>query len=431
MRTDWSPTRPLLKGALVLALGLGGFLGWSFLTQVDGAVVAGGQVTVEARRQAIQHPDGGLVDAVLVRDGSTVQAGDPILILDGAELRTQQATTRRALVETLARMNRLDAEISDAGNVEYSEELRDIGRDIAGLDAILAEESALFQARRDTLKQTDEQLAERQVQTEAVVAGRARQLDASRRQLAFIEDELNAKESLLQRGLTEKSRVLAFRREAARLEGQIGELEAGIAEARSSIAGFEMERLRQKASFREAVQSELRDLQPRAAELRETLRLIDIQIGRLILRAPMSGTVLGLQVHTVGGVVPAGAEIASIVPANVPLVFSVEIDPRQIDRVHPGQEARIRFPNFNSRTTPEVDATVASISADAVANSATGRSFYLAELSLTPKGRDTLGQVELKPGMPVESFIRTDARSPASFLIKPVADYWAYAMREE
>ena len=140
---------------------------------------------------------------------------------------------------------------------------------------------------------------------------------------------------------------------------------------------------------------------------------------------------LGLQVHTIGGVIPAGAEIATIVPTDMPLILTVEIDPRQIDRVHAGQDARIRFPNFNARTTPEVEGHVTAVSADSVTDPATGRRYFVAEMGLADGAQNALGDVILQPGMPVEAFIRTDARTPASFLLKPLADYWAYTMLEE
>ncbi len=427
----WSPRRHLAQGFAVLLVGLGGFAAWSIATEINGAVVASGQVAVESRRQAIQHPDGGLVIALHVRDGSRVEAGAPILTLDGTELMMQQAVARRELVETLARLDLLLAEIRGSETVMYRNELRELGASVENLDTILSDETALFEARRATLRQSDEQLKERQVQTRAVASGVERQLEASRRQLALIQDDLAVQESLFEQGFTEKSRVSVLLREVARHEGVIGELEAGIAQARSAIAGFEVERLRNQAVFREAVQVELRDLQPREVELRERLRMIETQIGRLVLRAPMSGTVLGLQAHTVGGVVPAGAEIASIVPVHVPLIFSVEIEPGQIDRVRSGQDAMIRFPNFNSFITPEVEGWVTTVSADAVADPATGRRFFLAELALSSDADAALGGGELLPGMPVEAFIQTDSRTPASFLLKPIADYWVYALREE
>lgn len=428
---DWSPKHHLLRGLLILAIGLGGFVAWALLFDIRGAVVAGGEVAVEARRQAIQHRDGGLVAALHVKEGQAVSAGTPILTLDGTEIEAERSVALHQRAETLAQLDRLMAEVKNADRISFRLALQDLAAKVSGLAQIMAEEEALFDARRATLSQTTSQLAERTRQTNAIIDGHTKQLAAERIQIALIKQELAAQEKLLSQGLTEKTRVLALQREAARFEGEIGELEASIAEARSSIAGFEVERLRIEAEFREKAQTELRTLQPKEAELGEQLRVLETKRARLVLRAPMSGAVLGLQAHTVGGVIPAGGEVAAIIPTGTALILTVDIDPRQIDRVHAGQTANIRFPNFDARTTPEVEGRVTSVSADAITEANSGRHYFRAELALSPDARARLGSRELLPGMPVEAFIQTDARTPASFLLKPLADYWAYAMREE
>lgn len=429
--STWTTRKPLRAGLIVLGFGLGGFALWSTLTEINGAVVASGQVTVEARRQLVQHPDGGVVAAIHVREGARIEAGSPIATIDGTELEAQLALSRRELVEVLSRLDRLFAEIRGDGDITDSDGFTQLRLVVDGIDAILSAETALFEARRATFEQTMAQLGERMTQTEAVITGRVRQLSASRQQLDLIQEDLAVQEELLAKGLTQTARLSVFRREAARLDGEIGQLEAGIAEARSAVAGFEVERLRLKATFIEAAQGELRNLQPKEAELRERIRVLEARVNRLVLRAPMSGNVLGLQLHTIGGVVPAGGEIAAIVPSDAALVLSVQLDPAQIDRVHAGQAATIRFPNFNASTTPEVDGVVTIVSGDTISDPATGRSFYTAELSIVAGAEARLGGQTLVPGMPVEAFIRTDSRSPASFLFKPLADYWTYAMREE
>lgn len=429
--SEWSTHRHLLTGLIALAVGLGGFALWALALNINGAVIAGGEVAVETRRQAIQHPDGGLVAALHVKEGQVVTAGTPILTLDGTELAAQRALHMRDLAEVLAHLDRLSAEVLNADSVTYRPELIAMQERVPGLDRVLADETSLFDARRTTLHQTTELLAERMRETRSVIDGHVQQLGAARKQIRLIREELLMQAELLGKGLTLKTRVLALTREAAQLEGDIGKLEASIAEARSTIAGFEVERLRLAAEFREKAQSELRTLQPKEAELRERLRVVETHATRLVLRAPMEGRVLGLQAHTVGGVIPSGAEVASVVPSSVPLVLTVEIDPRQIDRVHAGQSAKIRFPNFDARTTPEVDGAVVSVSADTMAEPNTGRRFYRAEVALASGAREKLRGQALVPGMPVEAFIQTDARSPASFLLKPLMDYWSYAMREE
>lgn len=428
---EFSTRRHLLAGALIILVGLGGLAAWAITTEIDGAVVAAGRVEVKARRQVIQHPDGGLVAAIRVREGDSVALGAELLVLDGTELRAERTRLERELTEVQIRLDRLGAETRGESKVVFRDALRKTASSTADIRALLADEAALFAARRATLDQTLRQLGERARQTEAGIDGYSRQLAALRTQADLVQEDLGKQEALLATGLTEASRVSVLRREAARIEGEIGQLEAGIAEARSAIAGFEVERLRLQSSWLEAAQADLRDLQPKEAELLGRLQVIDTRIGRLILRAPMAGRVLGLKASTVGGVIPAGSEIAGIVPEKTPLVISVEIDPRQIDRVRPGLEATLRFPNFNARVTPEIPARVETVSADTMIDPASGRRYFIAELTLQPDAASAHEREAILPGMPVEAFIRTDARSPASFLLKPLADYFAYAMREE
>jgi HlyD family type I secretion membrane fusion protein len=428
---EWSARRPLIRGFLALGLGLGGVAVWAGATQIAGAVIAPGTVAMEARRQAVQHVDGGIVSAILVRDGDRVAAGDPILVLDGTELAAQAHLDARERFELRARMARLGAEVRGDAALAFPEELAARAAEAPELAHVLADETALFESRRDTLTQTRAQIAERKVQTRASIAGREIQLAAAREQLALARDDLAAQAALLTQGLTQTARVTALRREAAEIEGRIGELEAGIAEARSQIAGFEIEGLRIAAEWREAAQQELRELQPREAELRERLRVSETRLGRLTLRAPMAGLVHDLKAFTVGGVIAPGAEIAAIVPDGAARLLVVQIAPTEIDRVSIGQEARVRFPSFNARTTPEVIGRVRTLSADALTDERSGRSYYTAEIVLTEEARAELAGLDVLPGMPVESFIQTGARSPASYLVKPVADYFSHAMREE
>jgi HlyD family secretion protein len=220
----WTADRPLRAGLLVLGIGLGGFALWSMLTQINGAVVTSGQVTVEARRQLVQHPDGGVVAAIHVREGDTIAAGSPIATIDGTELEAQLALSRRELVEVLSRLDRLLAEIRGDTEITDSAAFSQLRLVVGETDAILAAEAALFEARGATLVQTMAQLGERKTQTEAVITGRERQLSASRQQLELIAADLAVQEELLAKGLTENARLSALRREAARLDGEIGEL---------------------------------------------------------------------------------------------------------------------------------------------------------------------------------------------------------------
>lgn len=432
MKPEYHSTKShLIKGLSVLLLGVGGFVFWSFSTHIDGAVVASGQVTIEVKRQAVQHPDGGLVTGLHVKEGSAVEAGAPLLTLDSTELSMQQTVLQRKMVETRARIERLFAEIKEAERIDYSDKLHLMGENVEDMEGILQNEQLLFEARRTIIQQTRAQLKEQQARTQSIISGLTRQLTATRKQLGLIHEDLQAQESLRARDLASKMQIRALRREVAEHEGEIGQLEAGIAEAQNTIAGYEIEWLREKAAFQEEAQSQLHEQQLHEAELRENLELLKTKAGRLVLRAPMTGRVLGLSANTVGGVIPAGAEIASIVPDMVPLVITVHIDPLQIDRVSVGQAVQIHFPNFDMTTTPKVAGRVTTVSADAVLDSVSGLSFFSAEIELTEAAKQAIAELELLPGMLVDAFIRTDERTPASFLLKPIADYWAYSMREK
>ncbi len=427
----WSARKHILIGTVATLLGVGAFGAWAAVTEINGAVVAAGLIQVAERRQQIQHLFGGVVAEIAVRDGQRVKAGDTIIRLDDTELKAQAALLTRAVFEAQARLDRLSTEVLTKDNLAFRESLLVQAKAEASLQSVLNDERTLYETRRDGVFQTSKQLVERKAQTESVIVGRLRQLQANQTQLKLINDELAGAESLLKKKLIEINRVSSLRREAARLLGQIGELEAGIAEARSSIAGYEIEKIRYFLNWSEQAQGELRTLQPKEAESRERLTVIETQIKRLSLIAPMDGVVYGMKVFTIGGVVQAGGEIAAIIPDDAKLVFSVRVEPTQVDRLVIGEPAIVRFPSFNSHTTPELEGELKYISADVLSDPNTGQSYYTAEVILKPGAIEKLGNKTLIPGMPVETFIQTDARSPLSFMVKPFTDYIDYAFREE
>ncbi|WP_339386839.1 HlyD family type I secretion periplasmic adaptor subunit [Vibrio caribbeanicus] len=426
-----SMQRYLFVGMLALIFGLGGFVLWSVSLKIDGAVVASGQISVEAKQQAVQHPDGGIVKHIYVREGAFVEIGEPLLLLDGASLHTQQTVLKRKRVEARARIERLFGEISGSNELNYSPKLIEMGTGIEGFEEILTNEKMLFDARKTIIDQTKTQSQIRQTRTENVISGLQRQLAATKKQLKLTQKDLDAQERLQAQEFASKTQIRVLYREAAKHESELGQIEASIAESRNTIADPENEWLRQKTKFLEDAQSELQELQVKQAELIENIDLNSIKLPRLVLRAPMSGRVLGLSANTIGGVIQAGTEIANIVPSSMPLVVNVRIDPLQIDRVSIGQEVRFRYPSLNAVTTPEVYGKIKNISADVISDPNSGASFFTAEITLDEQAKQDLAELELVPGMLVDAFIRTDERTPASFLLKPIFEYWMYSMREE
>ncbi len=429
VQTSWPVGGPVRWSLLILAVGFIGALAWASVVEIHGAVIAPGSVEVEARRQAVQHPDGGVVAAIRVREGERVEAGAALLELDVTELTAERALLTRQFLEVRVRLDRLSAEARDGERLVFRD-ARAAG-DNPVLATLLADERALFETGRSAVEQTVAQLEERKAQTRAWVEGMRRQLDATRRQLSLIAEEARVKETLLERNLIPKPEVSRLLREEARLKGIAGEIEAEIARGRSAVAAYEIERLRVLTERREKVQDERRALQPREAELAERLRVVETRLARRVLRAPMAGVVHGLRVFTVGGVIPAGAEVAAIVPEGVPLVLVVHVEAGQIDEVSPGQEVTVVFPSFNARTAPEFAGRVRTVSADALVDETTRERFYTAEVSLSAESEVEARTRGILPGMPVEAFIQTRARTPIAFLLDPFTDYARHAFREE
>lgn len=428
---DLTPAKALRAGTTVIFLGLGVFILWATLTSIDGAIVANGQVTGQVGHQVVQHPDGGTVLEVHVRQGEAVVAGMPIVTLGDDDLHSQLFLNSQELFEVTARLDRLRSEVLGLETVIFSLSLLEHSVDQTEVADILAQEGDLFLARRETLEQTLSQLTERQRATDAIIQGLSRQVSASAELMELARAELLIQQSLLTRGLVSAQSVSSLQREIASLTGEIGQLEAAVAQAHSEGAGFEVERLLRLSSYQESALSEIRTYQPRLVELRQRSRTIRRQLSLLVLRAPTDGVIFDLQVNTIGGVLRSGEPAATIVPNLEPMEISIQIAPLDIDRVARGQAALVNFPNFGEISTPVLDGVVTVVAADAQIDSATGQRYFEARVALSDAAGEFLQDRALVAGMPVEVFIPSGSRSPASFLIRPFTEYLMYAFREE
>lgn len=426
----WSVRLPVTLGLISLVILVGGFGAWSAMSQIAGAIIAPGRIEVEQNRQVTQHPDGGMVAEVAVREGQRVGAGEVLISLDGTELRSELTIVETQLFELLARQGRLEAERDEAAEVRFVPELMTLLPERDSVRDIVEGQRRLFHARRESMARQIEQMRQRQAQIASQIEGISAQRAALDIQLALIGQELEAQQDLLAKGLAQVGRVLALQREQARLQGQIGDLTARTAEARERSTEIDTEILRLETTGREEAITELRDVRFRAFELIERRQAIREKLARLEIRAPVGGIVYGLTVFGPGAVVRAAEPVLSIVPQDRPLVVSAQIDPIHIDSVFGGQPAVLRFSAFDARTTPEIMAHVVKVSADAFTDEATGRSYYRVELLPDAGEMDKLGDLQLIPGMPVEAFIRTADRSPLVYLVKPLTDYFNRAFRE-
>lgn len=425
----WSVVRPMTIGLVAMLVLVGGFGTWAVMAQITGAVIASGQIEVDRNRQVIQHPDGGVVEAILVDEGDTVASGDLLIRLDPSALQSELIIVEGQLFEIMARRGRLEAERDGADVIIFPEALLAFGR--PEIESLLAGQERLFQARRESTTKTIEQLAQRRAQIVSQIGGITAQQTALTRQQELIVKELADQQSLLDRGLAQASRVSALQREEANLLGRVGELSASEAQAAEQITEIEIEVLTLDTTRREEAITRLRDLQFNELELSERQRTLTRQLDRLDIRAPLSGIVYGLQVFAERSVIRPADPVMFLVPQDRPLVIAAQVQLTDVDQIYVGQEATMRFSAFDQRRTPELFGTVTLISADAFQDDSAVAPFYRVELRLNEGELARLPEdMTLIPGMPVESFVRTADRSPMDYLIKPLADYFAKAFRE-
>ena len=424
----WSARKPLIIGFLALIVLVGGFGTWAVRTQITGAIIASGRIEVDQNRQIIQHPTGGIVAEILVREGEPVEAEEILMRLDDNAYRSELAIIEGQLFELIARRGRLEAERDGMKEIVFDMLLDEAG---AQGESLKAGQLRLFVARRASEDNQIDQLTKRAGQIRNQIEGIVAQQAALTEQLALIEEELVSQQALLDRGLAQAARVLALRREKASLLGSQGDFTAQIAQAEGRITETDIQIITLDNKRREDAITRLRDLQFNELELSERRAALLVELDRLDIRAPVSGIVYDLTIFAPRSVVRPADPLMYLVPQDRPLVIAAEVETIHIDQVFVGQEVNVRFSAFDQRRTPELIGRVTQVSADAFEDERRGASFYRAEIILVDGEIEKLpDDLTLIPGMPAESFLRTDDRTPLDYLIKPLADYFAKAFRE-
>ncbi|MCF6316093.1 MAG: HlyD family type I secretion periplasmic adaptor subunit [Marinosulfonomonas sp.] len=435
MNTDaakgWSARAPLILGFLAILVLVGGFGTWSVMANISGAVIADGQIEVDQNRQVVQHPDGGVISEIRVQEGDLVSAGDILLRLDAANLGSELVVIEGQLFEMIARRGRFEAERDGTDDITFDTDLIAATANSSTATNLMQGQQRLFDARLESLGQEVSQMQKRRGQILDQITGITAQQTALDSQLDLITQELVNQQTLLDRGLAQVSRVLSLQREQARLRGSMGELAANKAQAEGKITEIEIEVLKFGSKRREEAITRLRDLQFRELELQEQRRALTDRLARLDIRAPLSGIVYGMQFFAPRSVIRPADPVLYLVPQDRPLVIAAKVQPINIDQIFIGQEVTLRFSAFDARTTPELKGRVMKISADAFTDERTQASFYRSEIALLDGEIDRFpADATLIPGMPVQAFIRTNDRTPLAYLVKPLADYFTRAFRE-
>ena len=424
--------RYMLVGMIMFGVVTFGIGGWATTSQLSGAVIAQGVVVVDSSVKKVQHATGGIVGELRVRQGDRVNAGDVLIRLDETQTLANATIVTNSIDELLARQARLEAERDGAEQVVFPKVLLDRARENnSEASRAMTAERKLFDLRRQARSGQKAQLQEKSAQLENEIKGYTGQTEAKQKEVEFIRQELEGVRSLWQKNLVPITRLNSLERDSARIEGERSQLAGMIAQSKGKISEIGLQIIQIDQDLRTEVGKDLIETRSKLSELGERKTAAVDQLNRIDIRAPQSGRVHELSVHTVGGVISPGEQIMLIVPDRDALTVEAKVEPRNIDQLYVGQTARLRFPAFDVRTTPEINGAVSIISADTTQDRDTKASYYKVRIRLPARDIARLDGKRLVPGMPTEAFIETSMRTPLSYFTKPLTDRLTKAFRED
>jgi HlyD family secretion protein len=421
--------RHLLGGTIIGLLLTAGLGGWAASTEFAGAVQAPGTIVVNSNVKKVQHPTGGIVAELLVREGKLVRGGDIVMRLDDTTTRANLAIVTKGIDDMRARKARLAAERDGSETLTFPNDLM-TRLDNPDVAETVDSERKLFDLRRTSRTGQKSQLQKRVGQLEEEIRGQLALQEAKTEEITLIQRELEGVRDLWDKKLVQLTRLTALEREAARLKGERAQSISGSASARGKVLETELQIIQVDQDLSSEVAKELREVESKIGEFTERKVAAEDQLKRVDIRSPQDGYVLQLAVHTVGGVINAGDVVMQIVPQADDLAVEAKVPPQEIDQLHIGQPTGLRFTAFNARTTPEISGTIDRISADVASDQRTGQSYYTVRVALAKDEIAKLGDAKLVPGMPVEMFAKTYERTVLSFFLKPLHDQAARAFRE-
>lgn len=415
-------------GIGIVGVTFGLFGTWAAVAPLDGAAYAPGVVTVQSYRKTVQHLEGGIVKTLLAHDGDIVQRDDPLIVLDDAQLRFEYEITRNQLVAAKAMEARLRAERDLLPAIDFGE-----SPDASGLRAAEARqvETLVFNARRGSRLGQVAVLRERIGQLQQQVKGLESMVGAKVRLEKSYGGEIGELSDLLKQGFVDKQRLVEQERKLEMLKSEVADHRSTIDKTRLQINETQLQIVQIDKDFNADVAKQLAEVQTRMYDLQEKASALEDRLSRIVIRAPDAGMVIGMTVHTVGGVVRAATPLLDIVPSVSELVIEAQVAPVDIDRIAIGKRADIRFGAFNSSTTPVIEGEVSSVSADRLTNEKTGAAYYLARVRVTDAGAHTLGERKLLPGMPADVLIITGQRTLLQYLMQPARAALSQSMIEE
>ncbi|MCB1549409.1 MAG: HlyD family type I secretion periplasmic adaptor subunit [Hyphomicrobiaceae bacterium] len=432
MTPSRSPTdRWIRTGMVMVTLLFGALAASTLLVSLSGGVVAGGSVAVEHNLRILAHQDGGTVAAVLVRNGDHVAKGDVLVRLDPTAARANLAATMARLIDAQIQIARLEAERDNAPDLGMPAEVAGPARTQTATVRLFAVQRHLFIARRTARLGEELMLKERAGQLEEEIRGLEAQLRSKERERALNLRELESVKGLFEKGLAHQQRFLGLEREQARLIGDVGKLTSDVSRIKGQLSEVTLKIAQTRKEFTQAVLDELRKARALAAELEEMRAALEDKLRRIEIRAPQAGRVHNMTVNGEGAVIPPAGTVLQIVPDGDRLVVEARLAPGDIDKVRAGQRTVVRFSQLDARWTPRLEGTVLKVSPAQLAD-ANGKPYFSAQVAISQRELTRLGKgYALLPGMPADVLITTGERSILSYLVKPLADQMARAMREK
>ncbi len=420
----------MLTGAVGIALFFGGFLGWAALAPLESAAIAPGVVSVFTNRKTVAHLEGGIVDEIHIRDGDRVEAGQLLIRLDALQPRTVLEQLRARYRAASAIEARLVAERDGAEDIAFPDRLLDEAADLR-VATILTSQRKIFDSRRRALEGQTGILEQRIKQLSQEIVGLKGQIAAERTQLELIAEEREAVETLVEKGLAQKPRLLALKRNEAEIEGSRSRNMALVARAGQQITEARLRISELTTAQVNEVVAELREVQGQLFELEERLSAAEDVVRRTEIRAPLAGSIVGLRVFTKGGVVGPGEPLLDIVPKGDRLIVEAQVDPQDIDVVRPQLLAYVRLTAFNQRNMSPLRGEVLTVSADRMLDERDGRAYFVAQVELVDDPTEQLPNAALYPGMQAEVMIVTGKRTALDYFFLPLRRGFERAFRED
>jgi len=421
---------PIRAIGMAVLLGTVGILGtWSYLAPIDSAASASGFVTVKSHSKTVQHLDGGIVKELIAKDGDIVSEGDILLTLDGSEIKAQLEILRGQQITFAAQVARLTAERDRLGLVNYPKEVQNLS------DARVVEaqqsENQIFNARKNAHEGEVSVLNQRISQLNSRIQGLQGQKTSKQELKASYTEETKDLRELLAEGFADKQRLRDLERSLSVSTGEIASLSSEIASSEMQIGETRLQILQIQKQFQEEVANKLSEVQAQLYDINQRLTATTDKVNRIQIKAPSAGRVMGLSIHNVGGVITPGRPILDIVPQGEELIIDARVSPMDIDRVHVGLVAEVRFSAFKQALTPKMMGKLTILSADKLTDERTGAPYYSAKIELTPDSYVKLGNMELLPGMPADVLINTGERTVFEYLMQPITNAFARAFIED